>query len=137
MEISIGSVVVLKGGGPKMTVTEIHIHPNGNDVGSEACPICGPYPRIESSDALTMATMQLAQQTWRQRHDTHVDLKSHAAVTVVWMHQGACHTETFPIEAVDALSKDMMLNEMTAPVVRKPVKRRLGHLGDNEEEDLG
>lgn len=115
MEIEIGTVVVLKSGGPDMTVTRIslpqgdprrnlyisaHQRPVGERGNNEDCPICGMMPRIDSSEAAVVATMHLAQQQWRTRHDAHIDLTVGAEITCVWAVDGEMRTETFPLDAV-------------------------------------
>lgn len=107
-KIEIGSVVVLKGGGPKMTVVGIAVHPNGGDsvARGEGCALCGAYPRIESSEAQVTATMMLAQQQWRTRHDAHVSLDSHTTLQCDWMRDEEHESGTFPLEAVRLATED-------------------------------
>lgn len=101
MDIAIGTVVVLKSGGPRMTVIEIRLAGQQSASGNgDGCPICGPVPRLDSNEASVLATMSLAQQQWRTRHDAHVDLKSGSLIQCCWIVDGKLEDAVFPMESL-------------------------------------
>ena len=128
MTIEVGSVVVLRSGSLKMVVKELHLQ-EGKPLNNNECAICGPYPRLESSEPQVMATMILAQQTWRQRHDAHAKLATVAHVTCSWMYDGRVDDGTFPVEALIEVG-DASSGDAEAPV--RPARKRPFRAGDEE-----
>jgi uncharacterized protein DUF2158 len=95
-KIAIGDVVVLKSGGPLMTV--VAIEASEEMVQTTDCPLCGRYPQLGMGVSDGQGAIATAQQLWHTRHDTHSNAVAGAKITCGWIYDGTYRTETFSVE---------------------------------------
>lgn len=138
--MKIGSVVRLKSGGPLMTVVGIQVSgtqaaqtPAQNNGG---CPMCGPYPKMDSSEGAVMATIILAQQQWRTRHDAHVKFDSETTVQVTWMTNGEAREGHVPLEALVELPEIAGQQIAMGPMMPPPFYERGIEPVVNDDDEL-